>query len=169
MLAAWILLAVPSADAGELREPLMELLNAYEHGATDEDLAKLGDGVVDELLAIAADPDVPHSRRGRAVSALGAYEQPQVRTFLTTQLGSDDHYMARKAVQAFGRAFPQDAPESVGPLLTHDDVQLRLAAVHTLERLEDDEATELLRKRRKKENNDTVKAALDKALAEEAR
>jgi HEAT repeat protein len=167
MLAAWILLAATPANAGELREPLMDLLNAYEHGATDADLARLGEGVPAELRAIAADEDVPHSRRGRAISALGAWPQPEVRTFLVGQLEADDAFLKRKAVHAFGRAFPDDAPQTLEPLLRADDVQLRLATVNALGRIDADEARTLLRKRAKKERNDTVRAALDKAIGGE--
>lgn len=168
MLVAWMMLHTAPAVAheGDVRHTVMDLLNDHEHSPTDADLVALGDGARDELLAIAVDPEVPKSRRGRAISALGAWPVPAVKSVLTTQLAADDPYLKRKAVLSFSRAFPEDAVTTVSPFLTSTDVQLRLATVHALEGLPSKDVEGVFRTHLQQEDNDTVKAALHKALGE---
>ncbi|MEZ4315983.1 MAG: HEAT repeat domain-containing protein [Myxococcota bacterium] len=166
MIGPWILLFADPAAAGELREPVLELLSAYEQGASAEDLRKLGEGVPTELIAIARDSAVPHSRRGRAVSALAHYPSPEVRTFLDAQLVGSDGYLQRKATGAIVRAFRDDALPSVEPLLASEDRQLRLAAVNAVGALGSPRAREILSAHAASESDDTVKEALTTALAE---
>ncbi|MCB9675926.1 MAG: HEAT repeat domain-containing protein [Alphaproteobacteria bacterium] len=165
MIATFMLILAGPASAGELREPLMELLNAYEHGASAEDLTRLGDGVVAELLEIAADSGVPHSRRGRAVSALGHYPEPRVRSFLDAQLTGSDAFLQRKATGALAKAFRDDALPSLAPALEAEDAQLRLATVHAVGQLDSKAARDLLQARVRREKDDNVKSVLKSTLA----
>jgi len=164
MLAPLILMLANPAAAGELRQPLLQLLNAYESGATQAELRALGDGVPAELMEIAADSAIPHSRRGRAVSALASYPTPVVRRFLEGQLSAKDLFLRRKASVALIHGFQDAALPTVQPALDDPDVQLRLATVRALHSLGSDKALALLDARRQVETDPTVKSALTEAL-----
>ena len=123
-----ILLATsPPALAGELREQVLEQLSGVEDPPSAEALSALGDGVSDELLALAQDDSLPRTKRGRAVHALGYFPTDAGRSHLTTTLNHDDNYLARKAVYALGHGWGEAALPELSRALSDDDARLREA------------------------------------------
>lgn len=154
-----------SAQAGEHRDAVMDLLNAYELTALQADLQAIGDGVDAELLEIAQDAEIPTSRRGRAVSALQYYPTNAVRGFLEVQLAeADKALLSRKAAYALAGGWGADAVELLTGALASDDVQLRIAAANALAGIEGEAARAALETRKGVETEDAVNAVLDKAL-----
>lgn len=160
------LLIPTAADAGALREPVMDLLNAYEDTATAEQLSALGEGVTDELMEIAVDGEVPSSRRGRAVSALGHFPADDTRAFLDARLADADtsSLIRRKAAYALAAGWGEGAVRSLAGALADDDVQLRIAAAHALGELSDQAAKDALEARLAVEDSDAARDAIEKAL-----
>jgi len=155
-----------TAQAGALRDPVMDLLNAFEDVAAEADLKALGAGVDAELMEIADDTDVPLSRRGRAVTALHYYKTDKVHSFLDKHLSDKGltSIIRRKAAWSLGSGWGAESVDDLSPFLADKDVQLRLAVVEALGAVGGADADAALKSRRPKEDNDTVKAAIDKAL-----
>ena len=162
-----LLLAGP-AVAGELREPIMDLLNAYEGAPTAAQLTALGDGVADELMDIAADSDVASSRRGRAVSALGDFPSDDTLAFLSKQLGDTDasSILRRKAAYALAAGWGEQAVKPLSDALSDSDVQLRIAAAGALADVSGDAAKGALNARLEAEDSDAAREAIEKALGD---
>ena len=163
VLALGMAIAAGPAWAGPHRQAVLDLLNAYEHVATEAELRAIGEGVDAELMAIAEDAAVPLTRRGRAVSALQYFRTDAVRSFLETKVSAGDALVRRKAaysLAAFG------AP-AVGPLtaaLGDADVQLRIAAAAALGTVGGEAALQVLRDRLAAESEPAVRDALTKAI-----
>jgi HEAT repeats len=114
------------------REALITLLSAYEDTVNQADLVALGEGVDAELLAIAADPEVPITRRGRAVTALQYYPSDGVRSYLESVLSpTNDPLLRRKAVGSLAAFGPSSVPV-ISAQLSDPDVQMRIAAAQAL-------------------------------------
>lgn len=163
---ALVALMSTTAQAGDLRDPVMDLLNAFEDVAEEADLKALGAGVDAELMEIADDDDVPLSRRGRAVTALHYYKTAKVHTFLDGHLSNEamTSIIRRKAAWSLGTGWGTESVDDLSPFLSDKDVQLRLAVVEALGAVGGADAHAALKTRRTKEDNDTVNAAIDKAL-----
>ncbi|MCP4919775.1 MAG: hypothetical protein GY913_22975, partial [Proteobacteria bacterium] len=86
MKTIWMLLALSTAAAGDLRSEVLDQLGAYEGTASAQQLAALGD-VGPVLLDIAQDDAVASSRRGRAITALADFPSDDAQTWLTSTLG----------------------------------------------------------------------------------
>ncbi len=162
-LAALLPLA---ARAGEHRDAVMDILNAYEVTASKADLDALGDGVVAELMEIAVDAEVPASRRGRAISALQFYPTDEVRAFLEARLVDADKSLYRRKALGALAAFGPSAVPVIAPYLKDRDEQVRMAAARSLGRIGGDEARGALEARRKKEKVASVREVIDAALQE---
>lgn len=165
-VAALLLLGLaPMAQAGGLRDQVLDLLNAYEDTATPDELRALGAKVDKELMQIADDDGVPSSRRSRAITALGHFPNDDVRTFLDGHAAeADKGILRRKAVLSLAVAFGADAVPSIVPALADDDALLRVAAAQALALVEADASTEALKARLEVESSDAVKEAIQKAL-----
>ena len=134
MITLLSLLLTQPAAAGDLREPALDLLGAYEDVPSAEDFRALGEGVVGELMEIGVEAQVPRSRRGRAVSALAFFPEAEVQGYLEARLAdaSDDSIVRRKAAYALGAGFGAAAVGPLGAALADDDLQLRIAAAGAL-------------------------------------
>ncbi len=166
LLTAILLAASLPAAAGELREPVMDLLNAYESTATPDQLAALGEGVAEELMAIADDGEVANSRRGRELTALGYFPGDETRAFLEARLADEDasSLLRRKAAYALGEGWGEAAVSPLGAALADDDVQLRIAAAGSLAKISGDAAEQALKSRLAVEDSDAAREAIEKAL-----
>lgn len=157
-----------SAQAGEHRDAVIDLLNAVEQPATRADLDAIGEGMAAELLEIANDEAVPTSRRGRAISALAFYPTEEVQLFLREKAEkADKSIYRRKAVLALGEAFGEQAVEWVAPYLGDKDEQLRMATARALGNIGTEPARVALTEQRKQEKDAAVAEVIDKALAKE--
>lgn len=154
------------AEAGELREPLLDLLGAYEEPPTADALRALGPTVEAELWELAADPSLPPTRRGRAVTALGHFPSEGTRAALARVLddAAQPSLLRRKAAWSLG-----SVPGGVAhllPRLGDGDAQVRAAVVGALApHVDDPGVRDALAARRAVEGSTTVRAALDGALA----
>ena len=165
-ICALVALWLPASGwAGEKRDAVMTLLNAYEAPVSQTDLQALGDGVDAELMAIAADSSVPHTRRARAVTALQYYPTAEVRTFLEAQFEGDDALLQRKAVYSLA-AWGESAMPQLQAALASDDVQMRVAAARALGNVRGAAATTALRERLKEEADDVVIRAIRTTLGD---
>ena len=159
-----LLLALSPAEAGELREPVMALLNAHDHTPEAAEYEKPGSGVVAELLSIAQDAEVPSSRRGRAITTLGFFPNDEVKSWLVAQLDGSDHLVQRKAAYAIATGWPAEAHTHLAKALGADDVQLRNAAVRALGTVKSDDARKALAARKAVETEASVISAIDSVL-----
>ena len=167
-LALLALLLPLSVSAGEHRAAVMDLLNAVEQPPTQDDLSAVGDTVQAELIEIADDSEVPSSRRGRAISALGHFPDPTVRTFLEARLTQADKSLyRRKAAGALALGWGAEAVPALQTALGDDDAQLRIAVVQSLAQIEDASARAALEARLTEEPEGAVKDAITKALKQE--
>jgi HEAT repeat protein len=148
--------------AAEHPTALMDLLNAYDEVATPTELKALGDGVAEHLMAVADDIDVPHSRRGRAVSALGHFPDDAVKGWLESRLSDKegDALIRRKAAWALSVGFADAALPALEKALADDDAQLRIATIRALDIQKTDRAKALLTKRLGEETDESVKKTL---------
>ena len=163
-LCVLLALALPTlAVAGPQRDAVMTLLNAFDTPLTQADLHALGDGVDVELMEIADDSSVPHTRRGRAVSALQYYPTDQVQTYLQDTLEGTDALLRRKAAYSLAVFGPAAVPELTGALAS-PDVQLRIAAANALGTVGDAAATGALQDRLPQETEQAVIDAIRKSL-----
>lgn len=161
------LLPLSAAHAGEHRDAVMDLLNAYDTPTTQADLEAIGDGVVAELKEIADDGSVATSRRGRAISALQYFPSDDTRTFLADKLEKGDKSLyRRKAAGALGAGWGEPAVELLAPYLSDKDEQVRMAVARALGTVGGDEAKVALEGRLKKEEAEAVKETLETALSE---
>lgn len=165
MKTIWMLLALSTAAAGDLRSEVLDQLGAYEGTASAEQLGALGD-VGPVLLEIAQDDSVASSRRGRAITALADFPSDDAQTWLASTLKDSDgtSYLRRKSAYALAGGWGQAA---VGPLktaLSADDTQLRIAAAEALGSVGGSAATQALDARLSAEDNASVREALQKAL-----
>ena len=115
---------------------ILELLSAYESPPTGPELASLGDDVDEALMAIAQDPDIAPSRRGRAVTSLSQLPpEPETQAFLEEIFTRPDApaYMRRKALVSIAIGYPEEGRVFVQQALEDtDDLQMQWAAVHFL-------------------------------------
>ena len=165
-LFAIVALMLPlTALAGEKRDAVLELLNAFEDSPSAAELQALGDGVDAELMEIAADDSVPRTRRGRAVTALQHFPSDPVQVFLEERLAGDDALLRRKAVWSLAVWGPAAVPK-IAAALEDKDVQLRIAAAGALGSIEDTEAKRALEQRLEKEKEKAVLDVIRKSLGE---
>jgi hypothetical protein len=158
-----------SAAAGEQREAVLDLLNAYEATATADDLKRLGDGVELELISIADDQSVPTTRRGRAIVALGHFPTVPVRAWLEIQLHdrAKESIFRRKAAWALAVGFGDQVVEThLKSAIADDDVQLRIAVANALGQLRTSAALGVLEARLEQESDEAVRLAIKKFVEE---
>jgi HEAT repeat protein len=161
-------LGVGSAEAGDKRDAVLDVLQAFEERLGEGDLARLGDGVDAELMAIGDDPGVAATRRANAVVALQWYRTDAVRAWLVRRLHGAagtpaDSLLRRKAARALG-AFGAAAIPELSAALADADVQVRVAAAIALGSMKEPGAREALKARLPAESDPTAHAALEAQL-----
>ncbi len=159
-----LLLLASGAWAGEHRQTVLDLLGAYEEPPKQAELVALGAGVDAELMAIADDGAVPHSRRANAVIALQWFPSDTVRTFLVAHLEPGaDALLRRKAATSLGAFGPVAVPD-LTKALADADVHVRAAAARALGTIADPSARQALEQRLPVETDASVKSAITKSL-----
>ena len=159
-----LLLLASGAWAGDKRQTVLDLLGAYEEPVRQADLVGLGEGVDAELMAIADDGAVPHSRRANAVVALQYFPSETVRVFLVAHLAPGaDALLRRKAATSLG-VFGAAAIPDLTTALADADVQVRTSAARALGTVQDPAARRALEQRLATETDASVKAVITKAL-----
>ncbi len=162
-----LLVASPSARADEaLRARCLELLSAYEEPAKEADWRALGAGADAELLAIAQDSSLSHTRRANAIHALGWFPTEASRAFLVSLAGNEvgDALFRRKAVHALANGWGDGALSELATALASPDVQLRAATARALARVGTPAAEAALRARLPVETDRMVRDAIAAAL-----
>jgi HEAT repeats len=121
------------------RQSIEQLLRASERPPGPAELAAVGTGAEDALVAIAADAGAEATLRGRATGALAHAASPRARTFLmdvvTRGAAEDpaaatpaDRVVLRRAAVALGWQAGPGAPPALGALLAHADPEVRTDA-----------------------------------------
>jgi HEAT repeat protein len=167
MLRTMLLLAWPvAAWAGPKHDAVMDLLGASEDPVRQADLVALGDGVDAELMAIALDPEVPTTRRGRALGSLQYYATDGVRHFLEAQLAEPTgHSLLRRTAAASLAAWGPVAVPVLAHALSDADLQVRIAVARALGRIVAPSAKQALQARLRAEIDATAKQAITASLA----
>lgn len=163
-----LLAAAPSAHADEaLRTRCLDLLSAYETPATEADWRALGNGVDAELLAIAKDASLSHTRRANAIVALGYFPADTTRAYLAGLATgeSNDGIFRRKAVYALATGYGEGALPELTAALGASDIHLRAAAARALGTVGTAAAKEALKARLAVEGDRMVKETLSATLA----
>ncbi len=145
LLAGFALTAAAQGAPEVTRAQVDELLAGFESVPTPAEWQALGEDGALVLRAIASDSSTLATRRARAVVGLGHFPGPEsVATFRT--LLADEKaptVVRRKAIAMLGQTDP-DALVLLAPLVSHEDVQIRISAVITIGRLQTSEARAIL-------------------------
>lgn len=163
-----LLLAFATAHADDaLRARCLDLLSAYEDPATEADWKALGAGVDAELLAIAQDASLSHTRRANAVFALGFFPSANVRTYLAGLVADEpaDGIFRRKAVYALANGYGEGALPELRGALASSDVHLRAATARAVAKIGTPTAKKALEERLAVESDRMVRDTLTAALA----
>ena len=158
-----LLLAVASpAFADEaLRARCLDLLSAYEDPAGEAEWRALGAGAGAELLAIAKDSSLSHTKRANAVVALGWFPTDDARGYLATLAPTDgESLFRRKAVYALGAGWGDAAVPDLSKALTSPDNPLRAAAARSLGKVGTPAAKDALKARLSVESDRMVLDAI---------
>lgn len=168
MFGIILALAFPAHADEALRARCIDLLSAYEEPATAADWRALGDGAAVELLAIAQDGALSHTKRANAIVALGWFPNDAHRAFLAGMVATEtqDSLFRRKAVYALGNGWADGALPELNAALAAPDVQLRAAAARVLGRIGTPAAQDALRARLALEGEGMVRNEITKLLAE---
>src|SRR5690554_2793559 len=164
-----------TSEPSALRSALLNLFSGYEHQPTDAELRALAEpaSLVDELIAMLADPDVRIHVRMHALRALQffVHDDPRVMTTYIDLLESDDvsgmdlHVTLRSF--AAGMAKAQRADEAlphIEPWLQSEDYSTRATAIAALSELGTPRALAALERHRDAELEPALRATLDRAL-----
>lgn len=161
-----VLLAAPSARADEaLRARCLDLLSAYEEPAGAAEWKALGAGAPAELLAIAQDASLSHTRRANAIVALG-YFPGETRGFLATLATAEggESLFRRKAVYALANGYGDAALPELTVALAAPDQQLRAATARALTKLATPAAKDALRARLPVEDDRMVRELISASV-----
>lgn len=123
------------------------LLSGYEYFPTREDLEKASSNAQEILIQIAENEEALPSTRLRAVDALGLFKEDiKTAAFFekTLHRGGQDKAIVRHAMTSSLKAFGQQALPWVQPYLGHQDLQMRISAVHAVGRLGGVEGVQML-------------------------
>jgi HEAT repeat protein len=146
------------------RERVRAMLSGIEDVPTEAQWRQVGDGALPILIDLYNTPSEPPFIRLRAVSAVAAFPQPAVRTFLLAVARAErqgDLYV-REAVISLARAFGRAAIADLTPFLDHGEPVVREATANALGRIGG--ADRQLRARLNVEENALVREALQRAV-----
>jgi hypothetical protein len=170
-----LLLAGPSTPpAGQPTRAAVETrLRANTQPSAATEWRAMGPGIEDALIALAADPKVELSIRGRAVSALGLVSTRPGQAFLekvvkesAASTDAGEKLILRKAAVALAWLGGAAVPGQIGPLLQHSDPDVRLDAAIGLGLTRSEQAAELLRERFGVETVPKVRSQIGRQLAQ---
>jgi len=166
VLTALLAAPVTAQETDEdLRRSVETLLGGFEKPAGDADWAALGEPAVPHLLAIARDEAQPRSTRARAITAMGNFDTPDVRSYLVEILDSGDATLQRKALRPLARTAGAEEMSRIAGFLDSDNTTLREAAAHALGLIGTDEARALLTARLAVETSEAVTQAIEEELS----
>lgn len=165
LLVLLLAAASPAFADDALRAHCLEMLSAYEDPAGEAEWRALGTGAGAELLAIAKDSSLSHTKRANAVVALGWFPSDASRTYLNTLAGTDgESLFRRKAVYALGNGWGDAAVSDIARALAAPDGQLRAAAARSLGKVGTPAAKDALRARLTVESDGMVRDAISSSL-----
>jgi hypothetical protein len=173
------------------RQQVEQLLRASERPPGPADLAAIGTGAEDALVAVAADAAAEATLRGRATGALAHAASPRARRFLmdvvkrgapadptasggtntTASAGASavasaaDRLVLRRAAVALGWQGGPTAPPALGALLAHTDPDVRTDAAVGLGLTRLEPAASLLRNHLAVEKDAKVRAHVSRQLS----
>ena len=151
------------------RTQVDELLAGFEDVPSDAEWLALGEEGAVVLRSIATDTSTLATRRARAIVGLAHFPTPEsVATFRL--LLADEKAPAvvrRKAIAMLGQTDP-DALAVLAPLVSHENVQIRVSVVVTIGRLQTPEARAILSTRLPSEPTEHVQFLITDALDQKA-
>ncbi|MGE0792349.1 MAG: HEAT repeat domain-containing protein [Sandaracinaceae bacterium] len=169
-----LLLSIPALAVAQsagspprtVRERTREMLSGVEDVPSADAWRRVGPSVIPVLMGLYNDQGEAFFIRARAVSALGAFAVPEVRTFLVGVADADGQgdLMIGYAVTALGTAFGRDAIDDLRRYLAHDEPVVREAAARQLGALGTAEAQRSLRARLAAEPLPHVRETIQRAL-----
>ncbi len=139
------------------------LLSGYDYFPTREDLERATPRAYEVLFQIASDEAALPSARTRALDALGLFDaKAEVAVFLETSLAEArfEGIYLRHAVTSSMKAFGPSALPWVTPYLNHQDLQLRLSAIHAVGHFGGDDGKVMLREVDRLERDQLVKSQI---------
>lgn len=143
------------------------LLSGYEYFPTRADLEAVSPNAQQVLIHIAQDKDALPTLRLRAIDALGLFAQGEHAALYfegTLHQQRGEEIYLRHAMSSSLKAFGQQALPWVQPYLEHQDMQLRLTAIHSIGNLGGQEGIELLRVRHTVEQDSFVRKQMGRFL-----
>jgi HEAT repeat protein len=162
--------AGPTAATRVSRSAVEARLRAYEPGSPSS-WQTLGAGADEALVDVAADAKMDVLVRARAVAALGYFPTAPARRFLERTIESKaaakdpgDRLLLRRAAVALGWMGGLGVPARLGPLLDHEDPEVRLDAAIALGLTRLAPAADLLRKRMDVEPVPRVRSQMGRQL-----
>jgi HEAT repeat protein len=156
----------PAQSEVEAERTLSLLLADYHGVPSRSTLEAVSPKARDILVSFARDEALFPLYRHRALSALAAWPDDEVRHLMFGMLSDKDtaepmiHHLLGIVASAFGH----QAVFAIEPFLTHADVQMRISAVAALAIIAHDDAQKLLAGARERETSQVVRERLDQAL-----
>lgn len=150
----------PQAPQANTEARIRLLLSGYDSFPTADELRAVSPAAPAFLMQIAQDKTALPTLRNRAIDALGYFDEPEVKAFLTVILTEPDtapEMGVHKAITALMKLEGEDGLGQVSPFLQHEDVQLRLTAVEAIGNFGGRGGRVLLEERRKIEPSKMVK------------
>jgi hypothetical protein len=158
----------PDAPPREDAERLVVMLSHYHEMPTRAALEAAFGDPVPLLRALRDNPDALLWHRDRALFALAAWGDEELRTWVRRVLDqppADHPMLPHHALTVLGLAWGEDALDDLTPWLDHSDVQLRLTAVTTMESIGTRAAIDRLARRLARETHPLVIEAIQAAAA----
>ncbi len=139
LLAAVCLLANPAlvfSQSKSERDSVQTMLLAYDTFPSAADFKKVAKDPRAQLLAIYRSSQSTKIVRLQALDALSLFPNAEVRALyrelLSKDWGKKAPAAAHRAINGLMHGFGEAAVEDITPLLSHQDVQIRLTVVHAL-------------------------------------
>lgn len=166
--ALFALLATGTAHAqnSDLEAHITNLFTQFETTPPGDELKALGSEAGNIIEAMARDESNRSTLRAQAIHALGYFPTGDRRTLLLDWAQDEklQPTLRRKAVWALGNGWQAQAAADLEPLFDSDNTQMRLALVKVYATLPADSARPVLEARLGVEENETVRAELQRVI-----
>ncbi|MEQ9495284.1 MAG: hypothetical protein RIT81_00465 [Deltaproteobacteria bacterium] len=133
-------LLFPAAALADDDTTLSRLLLAHHDAPTRAQIERHVEAPKPRLVAIALDARMFPPLRKRAIAVLAAWPDAEVEATYRTLLARRDEHVMHHVTFAVARAFPEEAPDILTPLMLQTDHELLLSAVDALVRVDTAEA-----------------------------
>ncbi len=158
--------APDSPSPAELRPRVQKLLQSDASASRGDDWRQLGPGALQELESVLADATATPELRTRAVRAMGFVDSPDASARLE-QIAADrrlDDPLRSAAILGLTRRGGPAASASLGALLEDPHPAIRDSAAQGLGKVGSPDARKLLEDRLGKEENSTVREAIERSI-----